>query len=839
MINPEKIQPILAGYKAYFPGHWEDERYKWEAVQHFQRFWDPEAENFGEMFKEATSKTFNLLASGYAYPRAMIIHFAEADKEATRQMFSDLFYEDSDLGERVEAFQNAAEILRVTHNDGSWRSHYQNTNAISTYLWLRYPDKYYIYKYEIFHHVARELETDFRPRRDGSADSMLGGYRMYDELCALLEKNTEVTSLLDAAIEAASDAEGKTPCYPDPKRKTLTMDFGFYLSRYYLESRKNPREERWFPKDYSPELTVRDWMELLQDPTVFTPGSLQIMKRMKDYGGQATCKQLSLKYGESSNFYNGGSSALARRVAEKTGCPLMADSKDKVNTVRWWPVLYLGKEADNSTEGNFIWKLRPELFEALEQTDLSDVLLYVDNTPSIWKISHGTETTGISEDNKMIFERRNVVVVHRETKAKASSRITQGQAFMDVIHRGDYFYLCYGNHIQLLGQFTSDKALPNPEMQKGWYERPYRLIARARCQRAYTGMKKWWTPNDNSTCIKVDKSDEPRFEELILSPYFSMTLGELFSRESSGSGYWWLTVDPQKPADKRIPRYSREDFLRTVYMTGERYDVLAALLKNKKNLILQGAPGVGKTFTAKKLAYAIMGEQDDSRVEMVQFHQNYSYEDFVLGIRPEGAEFKLTEGIFYRFCTRAAKHPDKPYFFIIDEINRGNMSKIFGELLMLIEKDYRGTKITLACSGQPFFVPENLYIIGMMNTADRSLAMIDYALRRRFGFFELEPGFTSEGFMQYQKDFANETFDALIDQIKALNKEIAADPSLGRGFRIGHSYFCGRNPGECTSDWMHAVVEFDLLPTLAEYWFDEPKKLEQWEKRLRGVFDDE
>ena len=159
--------------------------------------------------------------------------------------------------------------------------------------------------------------------------------------------------------------------------------------------------------------------------------------------------------------------------------------------------------------------------------------------------------------------------------------------------------------------------------------------------------------------------------------------------------------------------------------------------------------------------------------------------------------------------------------------------------MMLIEKGYRGTKATLAYSGMPFAVPENLYIIGMMNTADRSLAMIDYALRRRFSFFEMEPGFNSEGFQNYQQAFDNETFNALIDQIKVRNKEIAEDPSLGRGFRIGHSYFCGREEGGCTTDWMRSVVEFDILPMLAEYWFDEPVKLQRWEKNLRGVFDDE
>ncbi len=168
-----------------------------------------DAENFGEMFKQATGKTFNLLASGYAYPRTMILHFAKADDEYVRQMFSDLFYEGSDLSERVEAFQNAAEVLRVKHDDGTWRSHYQNTNAISTYLWLRYPDKYYIYKYEIFREVALVLEADDVPRRDGLAESMLAGYRMYDELCAALCGDSELASLLDAALEES--------CYPDPK----------------------------------------------------------------------------------------------------------------------------------------------------------------------------------------------------------------------------------------------------------------------------------------------------------------------------------------------------------------------------------------------------------------------------------------------------------------------------------------------------------------------------------------------------------------------------------------------------------------------------------------------
>lgn len=301
-----------------------------------------------------------------------------------------------------------------------------------------------------------------------------------------------------------------------------------------------------------------------------------------------------------------------------------------------------------------------------------------------------------------------------------------------------------------------------------------------------------------------------------------------------------------KPYYKFLPErktanepYTKTDFLDQVYMSEENYDVLTALLKRKKNLILQGAPGVGKTFTAKRLAYAMMGEKDESRITLIQFHQSYSYEDFIMGYKPQEDGFKLTNGIFYRACVNAANHPDQDYFFIIDEINRGNMSKIFGELLMLIEKDYRGTKGVLAYSGTSFSVPPNLYLIGMMNTADRSLAMIDYALRRRFSFFEMEPGFHSDGFQSYQASLQNETFQALIQQVIDLNREIKKDDSLGNGFQIGHSYFCGQSKDSCTEEWMKSVVYYDIIPMLREYWFDDRQKVQQWENQFSGVFNDE
>ena len=284
------------------------------------------------------------------------------------------------------------------------------------------------------------------------------------------------------------------------------------------------------------------------------------------------------------------------------------------------------------------------------------------------------------------------------------------------------------------------------------------------------------------------------------------------------------------------PKYGKNDFLSEVYMTSEQYDTLVGLLRNKKNLILQGAPGVGKTFAADRLAYSMMGEKDSTRVSFIQFHQNYSYEDFIMGYKPSENGFELKNGIFFKACITAKNHPDKDYFFIIDEINRGNMSKIFGELLMLIENDKRDKSLVLAYSGTPFTVPSNLYIIGMMNTADRSLAMIDYALRRRFSFFSMEPGFDTDGFKAYQQLLDNETFNDLIEQIKSLNTQIETDGSLGKGFCIGHSYFCGRSKETCSDEWMQSVVNYDIIPMLEEYWFDDDQKVKQWSTNLSEVF---
>ena len=292
--------------------------------------------------------------------------------------------------------------------------------------------------------------------------------------------------------------------------------------------------------------------------------------------------------------------------------------------------------------------------------------------------------------------------------------------------------------------------------------------------------------------------------------------------------------------DEADEHYTSTDFLDEVFLSLEDLDQMLGLLRRKKNLILQGAPGTGKTFAAKRLAYALMGQTDDSRVEVVQFHQSTAYEDVVVGLRPtaEGG-FAAAEGVFARFCRRAAADPGRDYVFIIDEINRANISKAFGELLMLIEAEHRGEALRLPVSGELLSVPKRLHIIGMMNTADRGLALIDYALRRRFAFFEMRPALDHPGFLRHVEAVGSARLEALVDVVRRLNQRIAEDEALGSGFQIGHSYLClpaagPENPAGTDAD-VTSVVRYELEPLVREYWFDNPAAMDESIHELESV----
>lgn len=314
---------------------------------------------------------------------------------------------------------------------------------------------------------------------------------------------------------------------------------------------------------------------------------------------------------------------------------------------------------------------------------------------------------------------------------------------------------------------------------------------------------------------------------------------------------WWDSEDtPETDStdndDSLVSEpYSIEDIVASgAFLPEKELTQAITRLRSKKNLILQGAPGVGKTFVARKLAFALMEEKATDRVETVQFHQTYSYEDFIRGYRPlpdNAGTFGLQDAIFYRFCKRAKDDPDRDYVFIIDEINRGNLSQIFGELLMLIEADKRGPEFAVPLVYQRkdeprFYVPANVHLIGLMNLADRSLAIVDYALRRRFAFMTLTPRYASEVFREWLLDrqMKPDLVDLVSARMISLNQEIASDPLLGENYQVGHSFFCPKGDDFSGLDraWFEGVVQTEIVPLLKEYWFDNAKRVEQLQEGL-------
>lgn len=676
MFNQLRLKEALRQYKKDFVAtHWNEEKYKWEAVKCFQDNWDIHAADFEDMLSQSLSKTSNLLASTNNFPAGMIIEFAHAAPEKVRAMYMDLFDESKDVFGRIESFKKQSNILLKKYKSTA-KQHYQHENAITTYLWLRYPDKYYVYKYSEARSVSNKLDSNYKFKKGSYTDNLKSFYDFYNEIRESLKRDSTLIDLFKSQLT--------DDCYPDSELRTLTFDVGFYISRNISK-----------PADKESNQADSDDMEFTEKP----------------------------KSSEEHRY--------------------------------WW-----------LNANPKIWS-----FSNLQTSHVQEYTLFNENG-----------------NKRRVFQnfvdaRAGDLVVGYE-----SNPVKQVVALAKVSAANDGKKICFEKTESLVNPIDYRTLKECPELEQMEFFQ-----------------------NPNGTFFKLTKDEYEFIMDMIREE------NPLTSKDMNTS-------------------YTKKDFLSEVYMSENQYDRLSGVLLNKMNLILQGAPGVGKTFTAKRLAYSLMGEKDDSRIEFVQFHQNYSYEDFVMGYRPSGDSYELKYGIFYQFCKKAENQPDKKFFFIIDEINRGNLSKIFGELLMLIEKDYRSTKATLAYNGMPFSVPKNLYIVGMMNTADRSLAMIDYALRRRFSFFEMAPAFESKGFKEYQHSLDNRTFNELISEIVKLNGEISRDKSLGKGFCIGHSYFCGKTKETCTNEWMQSVVNYDILPMLSEYWFDDDTKVQRWDHILHGVF---
>lgn len=555
MFDKFRLKEVLVQYKKDFlPKHWKDEKYKWEAVKCFQDNWDVKAEDFADMLSRSLSKTYNLLASMNNFPARMITGFAKTAPEEVRAMYIDLFDETKEVYERINAFKMQSSILLEKYGNGAGQ-HYQYENAITTYLWLRYPDKYYIYKFGEVKAASDVLESDYRFKKGAYADNIRNFYKFYDEICEELKQDTELVNLFRSQL--TSD------CYPDPELKTLTFDVGFYISREYSKKDSgDPDNNVWFPsqEEYAPGITVQEWVALLNDKSVFTQSSLEIMKRFKDYGGAATCTQLAVKYGESKNFYNAGSVGLAKRVVEKTGCPVMPRDSDNS---RWWPVLYVGRHATKDEDGGYIWRLRSELSDALDQVDLKDVDLYA-------KSDDGEEEHGYWWLNA-------------NPKIWSFSDLQVGEV-------QDYtLFNENGNKRRVFQNFIDAKA---GDLVIGYESNPVKqVVALVKVSAANDGQKIYFEKTE-SLANPIDYQTLKECPELEKMEFFQNPNGSFFKLTKGEYEFIMDMIRDENPlnTEVKIPPYTKEDFLSEVYMTEEKYDRLAGVLLNKMNIILQGAP---------------------------------------------------------------------------------------------------------------------------------------------------------------------------------------------------------------------------------------------------------
>ncbi|WP_165843698.1 AAA family ATPase [Planococcus halotolerans] len=486
---------------------------------------------------------------------------------------------------------------------------------------------------------------------------------------------------------------------------------------------------------------------------------------------------------------------------------------NQFGTSRCWLAVY---ETENGSH-----RLAPQLFVAVDPKGIEYGLHYGDEHPKGGQrsVAHVDDAESFSYEDfhsKIIdvldeFKNEEITiepvspVLKELTKDKWSELLTDNNIF----HEKDLVYLT--KMYELGGQATATQLGEALGMSRNSFNLP--VVNLAKRIKEETGLKDVHR-DDGTVCnwcvlFEGEYEDSNRFM-WSLKPNLKEALGE--------------TIGERQIYES----YSKDAFLEEVFIDEKTYDKIASLLKYKKNIILQGPPGVGKTFVSKRLAYSLMGTKDESRVEMVQFHQNYSYEDFVMGFRPKENGFSLQYGVFYDFCQRALNNPEEDYYFVIDEINRGNLSKIFGELFMLIERDKRDEFVTMGYSKLKFTVPSNLHLIGTMNTADRSLAQLEVALRRRFAFVTLEPAFNEKWRQHMIKENVSAEMISKIQQtVEKLNHEIINDYQLGSGYAIGHSFFSAKPDDISEYNWFDGIMSFEILPLLEEYYFDRPEEVER------------
>lgn len=740
----QKFNELVEFYKTSFLEHWEDEKYKWVAVKWFQEHFDIEAPDFSEMFKDAIWKTVNLLASVNNFPGSQIINFAKEYKEETRSMFRSLYDETMDLQTRIDEFKQESIEIVAKHNnanpDNLWGQSFQNENAISTYLWLQFPDKYYIYKYSEYKAVAEELNVQTKFTK-GKKENVINGFAMYDEICNRISTDTQIRNLLQGSLT--------DDCYQDTMLKTLTIDFGFHICRYYKSYLQTHKTKRYWL--YAPGENAKYWDEFY-DKGIMAIG-WEELGDLSDYiEREDLVNAFNQVYGEKNrpndvscnddfaNKMNIGDVVFVKKGRRKIlgyGIVTSAYYYDK------------NRKYYNSIR-DVNWKIKGEwehpgdaVLKTL--TDITPYTQYVEKLKTLFNMQANPYQKYVN----LLKSNHNIILTGAPGTGKTylAKQIAQAMGCTDneigfVQFHPSYDYTDFVEGLRPLDDGNGNVGF---ERKDG--------VFKEFCAKALenlTDSQKSLQTLQQETSVRdliEDFVQDAIDSDLKLETQGTKNVFHIIENKAKH-----ITIDIPKNEKTRVIALPKSD--------------LITLLENKVDI--SGSKDIQLYFQRKYRT------QQDS----------YTY---VLYEKLKSLESKTK-------IETVSLIPKKNFVFIIDEINRGEINKIFGELFFSIDPGYRGEKGRVQTQYQNmvedgdafkkgFFVPENVYIIGTMNDIDRSVESMDFAFRRRFAFKEV----TADDSKAMLDDF--EWKDDAVKRMDSLNAAIEEIEGLSSAYHIGASYF--------------------------------------------------